>query len=603
MARHRKKRPKLKRPAGPHPERSRPAQGGYAPFFSTCAVLALLFAAVAAPRILPRAEPAGVSGAVPRAERAPAPNFDTFSRDEFSGAARPEMGRTREPGFGRRPAVYGPQLPAPERSGHENEWGAEDAAAREARELLEWANEFNRSNALGSPPPGTRHPYAADARAKLDAALADRAQDGAFGPSSPLQAAGPAPQLHDPLAQQGGFGFAGVAARESSYPHYSLPGYRGQLHDAGTGEIYLRNRQYNPALGRFTAWDPIGYSGGLNTYNYAGGDPVNRWDPMGTLVLIRGKPISADPNNAAYSRILKSLQGDQIKEFERALISGVPELDANDEDEVIRYYKQIHPSEFADAKGANFPDQVLQVSASASNGATDVTVESLNWSMNPHMDIPGEWFGSPGEDTRLFGNDPKYDRVLDPAPDWSRDLYAPESDGAHALTKLAGGTLFVAAVTHASIKVVGGPTNGRLLQSINELEEAAAKVGSKGSGPARGVIEVSRNSKSYAAFRNYSPKQGGIEFVFDPSAERFLVGKPKDFVPAFSNHQKLAYFLDGDGSNVVGGMFRRGEDGSIILNQHSGHYWRNWTPEKERKLKAFLEDLTRQKVELGREAP
>ncbi len=49
----------------------------------------------------------------------------------------------------------------------------------------------------------------------------------------------------------------------------------------GTGTYYRRNRQYDPATGRFTQEDPIGLAGGLNLYGYAGGDPVNFSDPFG----------------------------------------------------------------------------------------------------------------------------------------------------------------------------------------------------------------------------------------------------------------------------------------------------------------------------------
>jgi RHS repeat-associated protein len=61
----------------------------------------------------------------------------------------------------------------------------------------------------------------------------------------------------------------------------SGPRYRGQLYDAGTDQVYLRNRYYSPGTGRFNTPDPIGYSGGLNLYGYCAGDPVNRTDMMG----------------------------------------------------------------------------------------------------------------------------------------------------------------------------------------------------------------------------------------------------------------------------------------------------------------------------------
>jgi RHS repeat-associated protein len=51
--------------------------------------------------------------------------------------------------------------------------------------------------------------------------------------------------------------------------------------DAG-GQMYMRNRYYDPATGQFTQTDPIGIAGGLNTYGFAAGDPVGNWDPFGT---------------------------------------------------------------------------------------------------------------------------------------------------------------------------------------------------------------------------------------------------------------------------------------------------------------------------------
>ncbi|MCA1791021.1 MAG: RHS repeat-associated core domain-containing protein, partial [Thioalkalivibrio sp.] len=48
-----------------------------------------------------------------------------------------------------------------------------------------------------------------------------------------------------------------------------------------SGLNYRRNRYYDPVNGRFTQEDPIGLAGGLNVYGFAGGDPVNFWDPFG----------------------------------------------------------------------------------------------------------------------------------------------------------------------------------------------------------------------------------------------------------------------------------------------------------------------------------
>ena len=91
------------------------------------------------------------------------------------------------------------------------------------------------------------------------------------------------------------------------------------------------------------------------------------------------------------------------------------------------------------------------------------------------------------------------------------------------------------------------------------------------SGPLPGVIEVSPNSKSVAAFKNYNPTTG-VEFVFDPETNRFAVGIPKDYVynPRLSPHENLARSIGADPRKVVGGIFTGSSDGVMYTNEARG---------------------------------
>jgi len=57
--------------------------------------------------------------------------------------------------------------------------------------------------------------------------------------------------------------------------------------------VYLRNRWYDPAQGRFLTEDPNGIAGGENLFTYGQDDPVNEIDRSG----LDAQKIVIDFNN------------------------------------------------------------------------------------------------------------------------------------------------------------------------------------------------------------------------------------------------------------------------------------------------------------------
>lgn len=58
-------------------------------------------------------------------------------------------------------------------------------------------------------------------------------------------------------------------------------GARGVRSDFSSGLIWMRERWYDPTLGRFISRDPVGLNGGTNRYSYCFNDPINYIDPFG----------------------------------------------------------------------------------------------------------------------------------------------------------------------------------------------------------------------------------------------------------------------------------------------------------------------------------
>jgi RHS repeat-associated protein len=107
---------------------------------------------------------------------------------------------------------------------------------------------------------------------------------------------------------------SGAVTNVNRYDDYGVPAatnvgrfqYTGQAWVPELQMYYYKARIYAPTLGRFMQTDPTGYDDGPNSYDYVGGDPVNKSDPSG--LCSTGSRVAG--NNAVGCKKALGAEGD-----------------------------------------------------------------------------------------------------------------------------------------------------------------------------------------------------------------------------------------------------------------------------------------------------
>ena len=92
-------------------------------------------------------------------------------------------------------------------------------------------------------------------------------------------------------------------------------GFPGQYFDEESGLYYNGARDYSPGLGRYIESDPVGIAAGINSYIYAGANPISVIDPSGLEGVGPWTYPAGSPDALDYHRAMSGCYDAQAKAF------------------------------------------------------------------------------------------------------------------------------------------------------------------------------------------------------------------------------------------------------------------------------------------------